>query len=350
MLPREQPRSRALITDHSFVEALECRRLFSATPAVGPASTIGASQVRNIPFANVWQTRAPAPLQRFEALRAVVGGRLYVFGGFYNSRIQVTSRADVFDPATNKWSRLPNMPGPQTHVGVATDGASIYFVGGFSGDWRGAHTPASSAFWIYHVASRTWTRGPSLPAPRAAGALALIGNTLHFVGGLEPNDKTDGADHWSYILGARGAQWVREASLPDPRNHLGYATVSGKMYVIGGQHGLVETQSDGAVHVYDPAANRWMAVASLPVPTSHLHNSTFVYQGKIICVGGTVAGDRATSNIWEYNPAANRWSALPSLPAARSATAADVSGNQMVVTTGTPTGVLPQTTTWTMTL
>lgn len=76
-----------------------------------------------------WSTAAPSPIRRFEAGNAVVNNKLYVFGGYINSNIQGTTRLDVYDPATNTWRQLSNMPQPLTHEGVAVDGNTIYIAG-----------------------------------------------------------------------------------------------------------------------------------------------------------------------------------------------------------------------------
>jgi N-acetylneuraminic acid mutarotase len=294
-----------------------------------------------------WSQGASAPLKLFEAMGAVAGDKLYVFAGFINSRIDVTSRAEVYDPATNKWSALADAPIPQSHVGTASDGRTIYFAGGFRGDWKGQNTPESADFWMYDTQTETWTQGPSLPEARGAGGLVLIDRTLHFFGGLMPDGATDSDEHWALDLDNQGAGWVSKAHLPDARNHLGYAGVGGKVYAIGGQHVLDETQGvDATVNAYDPATDSWNTVAPLPQRRSHLHNSTFVYNDKIYCVGGTDFGGAASAQILTYDPAANQWTNVGRLPAGRAAGIAREVGDRLIFTTGTPTGVSPQSTTW----
>ena len=55
--------------------------------------------------------RAPAPEARSEVVAATVGGRIAVVGGF--RRDGTTSpRVDLYDPARDRWSRLPDLPVP----------------------------------------------------------------------------------------------------------------------------------------------------------------------------------------------------------------------------------------------
>ncbi len=194
--------------------------------------------------------------------------------------------------------------------------------------------------------------GGAFAAGRAgAGGLVLIGRELHFFGGLETDGKTDSSDHWVLNLDNVSAGWSSRAAMPDPRNHIGYAGLNGKIYAIGGQHALDEkTGLDATVNVYDPATDQWSSVAPLPQVRSHLHNSTFVSGGKIYCVGGTDAGDLSSDQILQYDPSLNQWAVVGHLPAPRSATVAQLVNGELIDTTGTPTGVLPQATTFTIPL
>src|SRR2546423_1692778 len=113
----------------TLFEALEPRRFFSAMPLTLDApvipplphliATIAADRSPTIAGAAdvarpavTWKAAAPSPIDRFESAGAVVAGKLYVFGGFYNAQINVTSRSDVYDPRRNQWRQIADMPEP----------------------------------------------------------------------------------------------------------------------------------------------------------------------------------------------------------------------------------------------
>jgi hypothetical protein len=50
--------------------------------------------------------------------------------------------------------------------------------------------------------------------------------------------------------------------------------------------------------------------------------------------------------VLSYDPSRNAWTALTPLPDVRQAAVAQVIGERLYVTTGTPTGIHPQPTTW----
>jgi N-acetylneuraminic acid mutarotase len=297
-----------------------------------------------------WRTLAPETLGRFEAQGAVADGKLYVFGGFFTTDMHTTKRADVYDPATGRWTRLADMPEALSHSPVVVDGQTIYLVGGFVGNHPG---PSTAHVWKYHIPSNTWSAAPDLPEPRGASAAVRLGRTLHLISGSnrveDSLDYEDAADHFTLDLDG-GVSWGRAAPLPNPRNHLGAAVLGGKIYAIGGQHGRFEASANQQqVDVYNPATDSWSQAAPLPEPRGHISSSTFTLSNQIVVVGGTVNGGsngNPTGAVTAYDPASNIWIDLPTLPAARKSPVAGAIGAEIVVATGNSGGSQPTPTTW----
>jgi N-acetylneuraminic acid mutarotase len=286
---------------------------------------------------------------RFEVASATVEGKLYVFGGF-GPRAQATIRCDVFDPTTNSWKRLADMPRPLTHVNAVVDGRAIWIAGGFDGNSPG---PAVADLWKYDVDSNAFKPGPPLPEPRGGGGLARVGRTLHYFGGLKADRDTDAADHWTLNLDGAGA-WKTAAPMPEPRNQFGVAVLAGKIYAIGGQfhHDRNlgrDAEDQPLVHVYDPATDAWAAGSPLPKPLSHIEPSTFVADGLIITVGGRSLRGQA-SDVYGFDPARAKWQTLPPLAKGVYGPAAALVGDRIVVAGGASGGSIPQAEAWTISL
>jgi N-acetylneuraminic acid mutarotase len=303
------------------------------------------------PFA--WENRVAAPLSRFEANGTAVDGLLYVFGGF-DAAIDAFNQTQVYNPATNQWTMKADMPEAITHAGIAVDENTIWLVGGYAGDDPG---PSTTHVWKYNILSNTWSAGPALPAPRGAGAVALIGRNLHFFGGAVRtagnHDDTDYGDH--YVLNIDTAtSWSQLADLPNPRNHLGGIALNGKIYAIGGQHDTFEsTGNQTQVDVYDPGSDTWSQAASLPLGNGHISASTFVADGRIMVIGGTLNGGSnglASDDVLLYDPPSNVWLKLRSLPDVRKTPVAGFINSQIVVATGGGMAGGPTNTTWVATL
>jgi N-acetylneuraminic acid mutarotase len=283
-----------------------------------------------------WTTRATSPIPRSEALGLAADGKLYVFGGF-NVSLQATARSDVYEPTSNSWRRISDMPEALTHTPLVRDGDTIWFIGGFLGDHPG---PSINRVWVYSISGDSWRAGPPLPAPVGAGTAAIVGRTLHAIGGTnrQNGQYSDVTSHYALDLDNPSAGWRSLAALPVARNHLGGIALNGKIYVIGGQSNGAENSTNTArVDVYDPATDRWSRIADMPRGLGHITASVLPYNGRIIVIGGSInggTGGLASDAVLLYDPQANVWLHLPDLPAGRKTPVADFIGRELFVSTG----------------
>jgi N-acetylneuraminic acid mutarotase len=255
---------------------------------------------------------------RAEALRAVIGTKLYTFCGFVGDAGPL-ARSDVYDTATNSWSPVADMPRRLTHAGVAVVGTDVCFAGGYIGTGNGfAQQFGTTEVWKYDSTTDTYSQMPDLPQARGGGALVAVGRELHFIGGNN-SSRQDVADHYVLDLDHPDAGWSTRASMPGTgRSHMGYVNLDDKIYLVGGQTGNDEalTTTDTGF-VYDPATDAWTPIASMPKAVSHISSSTFVMGGRIIVAGGETAHNVPSSAVFAYDPASNQWTSLTSLPAPR---------------------------------
>ena len=117
----------------------------------------------------VWKKAAPSPFARVESPAAVVNNKIYLFGGF-TENLEASNQIDVYDPASDSWTRKKDMPTRLTHLNPASDGKTIWFAGGFKGKHPG---PVTHEVWKYGIASDTW----SAAAGTAGGGWAGGGRT-----------------------------------------------------------------------------------------------------------------------------------------------------------------------------
>lgn len=284
----------------------------------------------------VWSSIAPSEISRHEAQGAAVNGKLYVFGGYSPCPLEApgsnqcnfkpTARSDVYDPKTNTWTRLPDMPVGLTHGGVAVIGSDIYIAGGYPAS-GGSQAFSTTAVRKFDTVNLTWSMLPPLPAARGGGELSEVGRVLHFFGGSNAS-RNDVSTHWALDLDNLAAGWVTKAPVPVPTqfaslnptglNHLGGVTLNGKIYVVGGQH-----FQDGdarfpaaTLFAYDPVTNTWDTnLAPLPRGRSHTNATTFAMDGKIVVVGGEGVPLAAVEyDVIVYDPATNEWTYSTPIP------------------------------------
>ena len=295
-----------------------------------------------------WSAGVPQPVSNSEQQGEVVGGRLYVFGGFDSQKAccTPTSRAYVYDFASNVWTPIAPMPpqdgsafGGVTHAGFATDGRDIFWAGGYRANSAGTgQVVGTREVWRYQPDTDTYARIPDLPTPLAAGALEYLDGKLHYFGGTNQPRTVDLTSHYVLDLSTEATTWTTADQLPSGRHHLGSAVVGGKIYAVGGQKGHdanLVTQRD--VDVWDPVTGQWStAPADLPggAGRSHIGDSTFRYGGRVIVAGGEFAPGTRTAEVIAYNPSTNSWSFLTSLPVSRGSGVAGVLGGQFIYTTG----------------
>ncbi len=285
-----------------------------------------------------WLEVADAPLARFEEQSAVVGGQLYVIGGYTDgSVIPKTFEADVYDPVANTWEQLPDMPRPITHAGISAHGADIYLAGGVVGSDDPADqrkTSATTEVWRFDTESLEWSEGTPLPIPRGAGALAVLGDTLHYFGGTGEDRQQEVGDHWQLDLNDPG-EWLERAPLPNPANHLAGVVAGGSIYAVGGQHGHNETlETQRTVQVYDLDFDGWYEVAPLPQSLGHISNSTFELDDRIVVVGGETAFGSFIDEVLVYDPARDLWTNATPFPVAQNSMMGGVISGDLFLTGG----------------
>ena len=66
------------------------------------------------------------------ASAAEVGGKIHVFGGRPRDPTPVNDH-DIYDPATNEWTKGSPMPMARDHLGIAVIDGKIHIVGGRTG-------------------------------------------------------------------------------------------------------------------------------------------------------------------------------------------------------------------------
>ena len=212
-----------------------CRRqgfkvvmIFSLMFALASIGPIGPQAVMaQDPDNSAWQQLPDMAQRRWEPGTVVLDDLLYVFGGYTNRPEpgpKSIKHVDVFDPKDNSWRQLADLPSAITHFNAVLDGRTVWFAGGFKDGYKGH---AIAEVWNYDIDKNTYTAAPSLPEPRAAGGLALVGRKLHYISGLMPDRDTDAPDHWVLDLEDTSKGWNSAAKMPAPRNQFGTITVNG---------------------------------------------------------------------------------------------------------------------------
>ena len=293
-----------------------------------------------------WSIGARIPTQR-EHLAAASDGRFaYAVGGRNLSSDKNSAALERYDPGTDSWQRLPDMPKARGGLGAAVADGNLLAVGGESA------TDALGDVESYDIATRKWSELPSMRTPRHGIAVAAIDRTLYALGGApRPGHASASSTAEALELDAFSG-----SSQGDSPRHLAPAAIHAHRPPEHGGHGggrddLGRGRARERLHAsrrvegYDPVINGWKSAPDLPL---RLHHEMVVtYKDEIVVIGGwSPKGSDPSGEISDrvFALRGDRWEELPSLNGPRAAGAATVVGDRIVVLGGQDDGRLLDTT------
>lgn len=287
-----------------------------------------------------WETRAAVPEARTEVSVATDGTVIYLIGGFRaeaGGQPTAPRTMYVYQVAEDRWTAAGDIPEGVNHAGFAFVGGKLYLIGGFGGN---SFNP-TGALRIYDPASQTWSDGAPMLTPRGALAVAVLDGKIHAIGGNAaqpglpahehgtPQEDLSVATHEVYDPATN--TWTRLTPMPTPRNHLGAATLTGRIHAIGGRVG---GEMELTTHeIFDPVTGAWITGPALPTGRSGI---AVVALDRRAYVFGGETSSKTFDEAERFDPAANRWERLPPMPTARHGLGAAAVGNAIHVISGGP--------------
>ena len=253
---------------------------------------------------------------------AVLGGKIYAIGSWYNTDDTTSRTVEAYDPSTNSWTNVAPMDVSRGRMNCATLLGKIYAPGGGC-----ACIPfqCHASVEVYDPATGTWSYIAPLSATRWGAQTLAVRGKLYVVGGGHP---INGNGNSTEIIPAA-------TEVYDPMNptqgwttlsdtlglwYQGGATSMGNIYLIGGYAGTgaVVMAMDGLqVSVFSDDASKWNYVAPMDVSRAYMGCATL--GGKLYAVGGYAA---APNLPWRtglvYDPIDNSWNAIAPMDVSRS--------------------------------
>jgi N-acetylneuraminic acid mutarotase len=246
------------------------------------------------PIVDVWVQVADIPgTARRNASAFSIGGFGYVGTGIDNADANFGSTLSDFwkyDPATNNWSSIANLPG-----------SGIYFATGFSigdkgyicGGKKGPNWYASTLF-EYNPTSNSWTSKASFPGGVRYQLSSFVIDDLAYVGFGVDQDLFR-KDIWQYNPVSNS--WIARANLP--------ASERGSSHTFTlGQRGFVCMGSNGGMlddlWEYNPFTDDWTSRATYD-GSSRKNGVYFALNGKgYVGTGKGFSGKKLS--MYEYTP------------------------------------------------
>ena len=271
-----------------------------AAPRGHVANTVlwAQSKLFHVPLAcdpGAWNTvtTTPQPPTRYRAGGVSDGTFVYVYGGG-DSTGALLNDLWRWDPATQTWTQLANMPTGKQNIQGAYWNGKIYVPGGFTT----AHITENA---IYDIASNTWSTGAPLPTTQTGTNVALNNKVYNFGGNPGPQSLCR-------VYDIATNSWSSIASMPVATTY-GRAALAGNIaYYIGGIAGA----TTNAVHRYDIAGNSWTTVAPLQTARTSAEVMTSPDSSKLYAIMGGdssfFTGVPLAQSVEIYNIGTNAWS------------------------------------------
>ncbi|MBL8100645.1 MAG: hypothetical protein JNK81_15795 [Anaerolineales bacterium] len=205
-----------------------------------------------------WSNVSAMPLPNFEANAVELDGYIYISGGITANRS--LKNLFRFDPKTNTWEELAPMPDFRNHHGMVVMDGKIYVAGGMLGET--SFDGQAKTFWVYDPQTNDWTVLADMPFGRTAGGIAEIDGKLYVTGGMSPRGN-DPTELWVYDPATN--TWDDSlAHLPTQRDHVIIVSYDKKLYVVGGRY----STNLSTVEIYDSSTDTWSQGPDMPTGRS----------------------------------------------------------------------------------
>ncbi len=231
-----------------------------------------------------WRRAAALPSARsWTNGAAVINGKIYVSGGVDSTSYTWTKTLFIYNPATNSWSKGPDMP-QRTSGGVS---------GVINGKLYVVTTPLADAetgmsrIYRYDPATNKWTSLAGTIYPHFAGTGGAVGGKFYIVGGFAGKHDHGQVEEYDPATNV----WTFKGERPVARSGAAGAVINGKLYVAGG---VANSSVTDKHEVYDPANNIWTERRAMLAPR---YGAAAVRRNGILYVlGGMTASGLSKAN------------------------------------------------------
>ncbi|HET7028254.1 MAG TPA: hypothetical protein VFI28_11240 [Candidatus Limnocylindrales bacterium] len=239
------------------------------------------------PTTRSWRTLPAAPIgPRFDTVSAWTGHELLVWGGSWPwGDPKPLADGAAFDPATNRWRRIPHTPIKPSFGSVGTWTGSELVVAALPGP-RGGEAEVAA----FNRATNRWRTLPDLPLRGGFAELVAVGDRIVAI------DRSDGELVGIRTLAPDDDAWhdVDTSNVP-PSSPLGVVSTGEELLVLGELPSTTGGPTVSVVRRYDPLAGTWRIGAPSPAWDS----SSGLWTGSLVLYGSLA-----------YDPGADRWLAI----------------------------------------
>ena len=288
------------------------------------------SQVDIINKTVKWEELAPLPVGHSAHTAVLLGGNVYVGGGFEGRGVddfQDSYRLDVYNLTTNHWSPSP-ITTPYRYFAMTVLDDSLVTVGG-----KTKNDEVVKKILVLDIGQ--WKDYSEMPTARFSPTAVGYHSMLIVVGGGSKIEDTWTVLSTAELLDTTNGCWYTCNNLPSPRRQMKAAIMNDTLYLLNGFDNNSERPSHVFIASLDTLSTRQLNWQSAPNTPWCCSVPVVLYDKFLLAVGGRAPSDYTLSNeVYTLNVSVGQWRHLTKIPAARSNSTAVSINNKMVIIGG----------------
>ena len=173
------------------------------------------------PVEDTWDLLPQMIYERAEgAAASVIDNKIYVCGGLHalsEKELFIVGKTEMYDPASNKWTELEDMPVPVVnHISIVHN-EKLYVFGGDSGKFTTSKSYGTNIIQEYNPATNEWKLMQNMPFKRGNMTGQKAGSFVYLIGGyLDSRDfHHPFSEVWRFNLDSLKEQSMAYVEIPD---------------------------------------------------------------------------------------------------------------------------------------
>ena len=246
------------------------------------SSVVASTNYRYDPINETLTSRATLPVSLYRHKAVEYNSKMYVMGGITTTTAQNVNYC--YDPTTNSWSTKATMPAARCgHTLVSTNG-KLYITGGSTS--TSYTSTAQKTHYSYDPSTDSWTTLTALSAVRKYGHAVVVGNNIHYIGGLS----SSASQRTHYIYSISAGTWSTGTSTTQTLDEAAICYFNNRIYLINGHYYSSSTSNYRTnIYYYDfNNTSSWTSVNSFY--TSYAKMSYTMYNDMLYMFGGYIDG------------------------------------------------------------
>lgn len=239
-----------------------------------------------------WTRGATPPLSMHHFQGVSYNGSIYVMGAFNGNYPDETpiSHVYIYHPASDQWEKGPEIPADRRRgaAGAVAYNSKIYLVGGIQNGHINGHVRWFDSF---DPETETWERLPDIPRHRDHFQVAIVNDKLYAAGGRRTSQATGQVfeltipevDVFDFTVGT----WEilpPSGDLPTERAGTTALSTQNRLIVIGGESSS-QQPAHSEVEALDPSTGHWESLP--PLNTGRHGVQAVLHNGRIYIAAGS---------------------------------------------------------------